>query len=176
MKHMAQKIGKLSSAGLNVSDYLQLEVGAFQSDEFLETTEKRTIRLHFASKSSVICISTPTPWEVNVQADRLEQFQREAYAAIVVSLNADETICEAELQAPAVSIVEGMSVLLVELPSLEHLTQVSTASKLDFGENVQYIVLDSGSWGRSFCCLCYYVSLNEATRERRRWLMLQVAK
>ncbi|PTD06382.1 hypothetical protein FCULG_00011787 [Fusarium culmorum] len=92
--------------------------------------------------------------------------KREAFAQIVSSLSADSTIREAEMRAPAVSIVKGMTALLVELPSLEHLSQVSTASRLDFGEAIQGLLLDEGPWGRSFCYRYYYVSLDETNLGR----------
>jgi pre-mRNA-processing factor 19 len=88
--------------------------------------------------------------------------QRNACAKIVSSLHVDSTIREAELRAPAVSIVKGMTALLVELPSLEHLSRVSTASRLDFGEAIQGLLLDDGPWGKSFCYRYYYVSLDNA--------------
>ncbi|CAG1993761.1 unnamed protein product [Fusarium graminearum] len=99
---------------------------------------------------------------LDLRAERSESLsQREAFAQIVSSLSADSTIREAEMRAPAVSIVKGMTALLVELPSLEHLSQVSTASRLDFGEAIQGLLLDEGPWGRSFCYRYYYVSLDE---------------
>ncbi|KAI6782337.1 uncharacterized protein J7T54_008423 [Emericellopsis cladophorae] len=82
---------------------------------------------------------------------------QKAHDAIVASLSLDEIIREAELKAPAVSIVKGMTALLVKLPSLEHLSRVSTASRLDFDEAVQGLLLDKGPWGSSFCYRYYYV-------------------
>ncbi|KFA70987.1 hypothetical protein S40288_10354 [Stachybotrys chartarum IBT 40288] len=105
---------------------------------------------------------------LNLQAEAFEtSHQREGYARMVSSLSADSTIREAELRAPVVSIVKGMTALLVELPSLEHLSQVSTASRLDFGEAIQDLLLDDGPWGRSFCYRYYYVSLDESIRGKK---------
>ncbi|KIL85928.1 hypothetical protein FAVG1_10897 [Fusarium avenaceum] len=83
------------------------------------------------------------------------------YAAITASLSPDEFIRKAELQAPLVSIVKGMTVLLVKLPTLELLSRVSTASRLRFDESIQDLLLDKGPWGRSFCYRYYYVPLEE---------------
>ncbi|KAM5527783.1 phenazine biosynthesis-like protein [Fusarium oxysporum f. sp. phaseoli] len=84
---------------------------------------------------------------------------RSAHAAIAASLSLDESIRKAELQAPLVSIVRGMTALLVKLPSLELLSRVSTASRLRFDEPIQDLLLDKGPWGSSFCYRYYYVPL-----------------
>ncbi|KAG5657634.1 hypothetical protein KAF25_007667 [Fusarium avenaceum] len=86
---------------------------------------------------------------------------RSAHAAIAASLSPDESIRKAELQAPLVSIVKGMTVLLVKLHSLELLSRVSTASRLQFDEPIQELLLDEGPWGSSFCYRYYYVPLEE---------------
>ncbi|RGP76000.1 diaminopimelate epimerase [Fusarium sporotrichioides] len=83
------------------------------------------------------------------------------HAAIAASLSLDESIREAELQAPLVSIVKGMTALLVKLPSLEHLSRVSTASRLRFDESIQDLILDKGPWGSSFCYRYYYVPMEK---------------
>jgi pre-mRNA-processing factor 19 len=79
------------------------------------------------------------------------------HAAIAAALSVDETIRQAELHAPVVSIVQGMTALLVKLPTLTHLALVSTASRLRFNEAMQDLLLDQGPWGRSFCYRYYYV-------------------
>ena len=71
-------------------------------------------------------------------------------------LSDDATIREAELSAHAVSIVKGMTFLLIELPSLEYLHRVSTGNRLDFG-TVSTFLLDKGPWGDSFVARYYYV-------------------
>jgi len=86
-----------------------------------------------------------------------------AYDAIAASLSSDEMVREAELKAPAVSIVKGMTALLVRLPSLEHLSRVSTASRLHFDEAVQGLLLDKG--GSSFCYRYYYVPMDGSDGE-----------
>jgi pre-mRNA-processing factor 19 len=88
-----------------------------------------------------------------------------AYRAVSAALSQDEAIRRAELQAPVVSIVRGMTVLLVRLPSLEHLAIVSTASRLVFDEVIQGLLLDNGPWGSSFCYRYYYVHEGEGNGE-----------
>jgi len=58
----------------------------------------------------------------------------------------NEAIRRAELQAPVVRIVRGMTGLLVRLPSPEHLAIVSAASQLVFDEVIQAMLLDDGPW------------------------------
>lgn len=77
--------------------------------------------------------------------------------AITAKLSDNDVVRRAELDAPVVSIVKGMTALLVQLPSLEHLAMVSTAQRLEFDEGIQEILLDQGPWGRSFCYRYYYV-------------------
>lgn len=80
-----------------------------------------------------------------------------AHAVLAAALSADAIIRQAELDAPVVSIVQGMTAILVKLPSLAHLARVSTASRLYFDEAIQGLLLDQGLWGRSFCYRYYYV-------------------
>ncbi|KAH6963260.1 hypothetical protein DER45DRAFT_625562 [Fusarium avenaceum] len=103
---------------------------------------------------------------------------RSTHTAIAASLSPDESIRKAELQAPLVSIVKGMTVLLVKLPSLELLSLVSTACRLRFDEPIQDLLLDEGPWGSSFCYRYYYVPLegdgskSEVRRPRARMVEL----
>lgn len=76
---------------------------------------------------------------------------------IAAHLHPNPTIRQAELAAPVVSIVKGMTALLVRLPDLEHLAMVSTAQRIHFSEDIQDLILDQGPWGRSFCYRYYYV-------------------
>jgi len=70
-------------------------------------------------------------------------------------LSADADIRAAELAAPVVSIVRGMTYILVRLPSLEHLARVSTDKRLDLGAIDG--LLDEGEWGKGFRARYYYV-------------------
>jgi len=69
-------------------------------------------------------------------------------AQIEPALHGDGSIRAAELDAPIFSIVKGMTFLLVELPSLEHLARVDVRKRLDLGEYVS--LLDAGPWGHGF--------------------------
>ncbi|KAJ6437803.1 Glycerol kinase [Purpureocillium lavendulum] len=80
----------------------------------------------------------------------------EAVRAARTGLSDDEATREAELAAPAVSIVRGMTFLLVELPSLEHLARVGVGKRLDFGA-LSPALLDEGPWHKSFVSRYYYV-------------------
>ncbi|KAH7169420.1 hypothetical protein DER46DRAFT_635329 [Fusarium sp. MPI-SDFR-AT-0072] len=104
----------------------------------------------FRSKSLTICTSIPASW----------------LTPCGISPSLDESIRKAELQAPLVSIVKGMTALLVKLPSLELLSRVSTASRLRFDEPIQDLLLDKGPWGSSFCYRYYYVPLEEGDESK----------
>jgi predicted PhzF superfamily epimerase YddE/YHI9 len=73
-----------------------------------------------------------------------------------LGLSSHSTISNAELRAPLVSIVKGMTFLLVKLPSLELLGELKLGGgKINFGG-----VLDSeDGWGESFVAKYYYVVL-----------------
>ncbi|EGU78248.1 hypothetical protein FOXB_11242 [Fusarium oxysporum f. sp. conglutinans Fo5176] len=117
------------------------------------------------SKSLTICTSIPAPWltPCGISPSSLTTPSlRSAHAAIDASLSLDESIRKAELQAPLVSIVKGMTALLVKLPNLELLSRVSTASRLRFDEPIQDLLLDKGPWGSSFCYRYYYVPLEDS--------------
>ncbi|KAK4154921.1 hypothetical protein C8A00DRAFT_42389 [Chaetomidium leptoderma] len=76
-------------------------------------------------------------------------------AAIRHGLSTDAEIRAAELAAPAVSIVRGMTFLLVRLPSLEHLARAAPVNRLDFDQLPD--LLDRGEWHESFTARYYYV-------------------
>lgn len=72
-----------------------------------------------------------------------------------VGLSEAPRLQEAELRAPIVSIVKGMTFLLVQLETLEDLGRVeNTSSELSFRG-----VLDPGGWANSFVARYYYVIL-----------------
>jgi pre-mRNA-processing factor 19 len=79
--------------------------------------------------------------------------------AIRYGLSTDPDIRAAELAAPVVSIVKGMSFVLVRLPSLEHLARVGKGNRLDFGQVPG--LLDQGEWHGGFTARYYYVPLEE---------------
>ena len=75
-------------------------------------------------------------------------------------LSRDKDIREAELTAPVVSVVRGMTFLLVRLPSLDHLERVveEGGKRITFGEGG---LLDEGEWGTGFVARYYYVLLDK---------------
>ena len=79
----------------------------------------------------------------------------ETKALIHAGLTEDETIRAAELDGSVVSIVKGLSFLLVKLPDLAHLAKVNTGRRLRFGDLNG--LLDDGPWGKSFMSRYYYV-------------------
>ncbi|UNI18222.1 hypothetical protein JDV02_004504 [Purpureocillium takamizusanense] len=83
--------------------------------------------------------------------------EEEAVLAARAQLSDDAATREAELAAPAVSIVRGMTFLLVELPSVAHLARVNVGKRLDFGGGLARALLDEGPWHDSFVSRYYYV-------------------
>lgn len=81
-----------------------------------------------------------------------------AAAQIRPGLHEDDAVRAAELDAPVVSIVRGMTFLLVELPSLAHLAGVGTGRPLDVGSHAAGL-LDAGPWGLGFVSRYYYVNI-----------------
>jgi pre-mRNA-processing factor 19 len=76
-------------------------------------------------------------------------------------LSPHEDIRAAELAAPVVSIVRGMTFVLVRLDSLEQLGRAPPVADIDFGG---IDLLDEGEWKESFVSRYYYVlGENEGT-------------
>ena len=145
-------------------EFLHLKAGLFRISRCEEDSNKPTstgpvkVRvahdLHVHSRTLADVMSAKDQQPSNPAA-------QSAYRAVSAALSQNEAIRKAELQAPVVSIVRGMTVLLVRLPSLEHLAVVSTASRLVFDEVIQAMLLDDGPWGSSFCYRYYYVNEGE---------------
>ncbi|KAI1143096.1 Diaminopimelate epimerase-like protein [Hypoxylon sp. FL0543] len=68
-------------------------------------------------------------------------------------------VLDAELTAPVFSVVNGMTFVLVKLPSLDLLGRVGASSRLDF-DNLPQPLLDEG-WRDSLVCRYYYVDVGE---------------
>lgn len=104
-------------------------------------------------------VAARIPHDVHAHASTLrslcEQGDGAAAARIRPALHEDEAIRAAELDGPLFSIVRGMTFLLVELPSLEHLARISTGRRLDVGGLGG--LLDAGPWGHGFVSRYYYV-------------------
>ncbi|KAK3494236.1 Diaminopimelate epimerase-like protein [Neurospora hispaniola] len=85
------------------------------------------------------------------------QKEGEVKDMIEAALSDDAEIREAELNGPVVSIVRGMTFLLVKLPSLDHLAKVPKAKRLDFSK-VEGL-LDKGEWEGGFVSRYYFVPM-----------------
>ncbi|RYP13142.1 hypothetical protein DL767_010901 [Monosporascus sp. MG133] len=79
-------------------------------------------------------------------------------------LSPHQAVREAELRAPVFSIVNGMTFVLVKLPSLEALGKVQT-TQVNF-EELKEPLLDEG-WRDSFVARYYYVDMDVKGDERR---------
>ncbi|KAM7191761.1 hypothetical protein V8F33_008728 [Rhypophila sp. PSN 637] len=83
--------------------------------------------------------------------------------ALLAGLSNNPETREAEISAPVVSIVKGMTFVLVRLPTLAHLAEVSTSKTLDFNSIPDF--LDKGEWENSFISRYYYVVTDERVTE-----------
>lgn len=105
---------------------------------------------------------------------------------IAAGLSTDAAIRAAELAAPVVSIVRGMTFLLVRLPSLEHLARAAPVNRMDFGRIAASAaattsagngngdgngdgngLLDEGEWAGGFVARYYYVVLDEGEEKKK---------
>ncbi|KAL1845203.1 hypothetical protein VTK73DRAFT_931 [Phialemonium thermophilum] len=75
-------------------------------------------------------------------------------------LSDDLAIRNAELAGTPVSIVRGMTFLLVELPSIDHLGLVSPSKGFDLSTVPG--LLDNGPWGAGFLSRYYYVRVPQS--------------
>lgn len=78
----------------------------------------------------------------------------ETREVVEAALSDDPEIRNAELDGRPVSIVRGMTFLLVQLPSVEHLGSVTKARRMDFGAVPG--LLDKGEWEGGFVARYYY--------------------
>ncbi|KKY39883.1 putative phenazine biosynthesis [Diaporthe ampelina] len=112
-------------------------------------------------------VTASIPHDVHLHSRTLRSLyelgDKDVTAQIKPALHDDDAIQAAELDAPIFSIVKGMTFLLVELPSLEHLAQVDVRKRLDLGEYVS--LLDAGPWGHGFTARYYYVPQTVVTDE-----------
>lgn len=83
----------------------------------------------------------------------------EVKATVESGLSKDATIRAAELTAPIVSVVRGMTFVLVRLPGLADLARIETGNRIDFAPLVaaKGLLLDVGEWGVGFVSRYYYV-------------------
>lgn len=99
------------------------------------------------------------PHDVHVHRHTLrtlcEQGGERVAAQVRAALHDDADIRAAELDAPVVSIVKGMTFILTKLPSLEHLGKVGVGRRLV--QEVQDGLLDAGPWARGLVARYFYV-------------------
>ncbi|CAK7225796.1 hypothetical protein SCUCBS95973_005984 [Sporothrix curviconia] len=95
-----------------------------------------------------LVVRASVPHDVHIHQGRLRTAEGiDAVRALGAVGHGDPAIEAAELDAPVVSIVRGMSFVLVQLDSLAQLATVSTRSPgLDFDQLPT--LLDAGPWGR----------------------------
>lgn len=109
------------------------------------------------SAGSLVTASIPYKTHLHSRTLRTlyELGDKQVRAQIEPALSDDELVRAAELDAPIFSVVQGMTFLLVELPSLAHLARITTAKRLDLGNYVS--LLNAGPWGHGFVARYYYV-------------------
>lgn len=112
-------------------------------------------------------VTAQIPHDVHLHSRTLRSLyelgDKDVTAQIQPALHDEEDIRNAELDAPIFSIVKGMTFLLVELPSIEHLGKINVGKRLDLGNYVS--LLDAGSWGHGFTARYYYVRQTAVTAE-----------
>lgn len=104
-------------------------------------------------------VSACIPHDIHIHARTVSSMPHLLHS---LSLSSNPLVHEAELHAPLVSIVKGMTFLLVRLPSLAVLESLKLgAMGIDFRG-----VLDSKEgWGESFVAKYYYVVLGTGVNE-----------
>ncbi|KAI0175824.1 Diaminopimelate epimerase-like protein [Hypoxylon sp. FL1284] len=125
-------------------------------------TKAGPIRLVSASEDTPVthrALRAKIPHDVHVHANTLGAVLGDA-ADTYPGLSPDPVIRAAELAAPVVSVVRGMTFVLVRLPSLAHLARVAAAERLDFAR-LPAPLLDDGPWRESFVCRYYWVDVDE---------------
>ncbi|KAH8898971.1 Diaminopimelate epimerase-like protein [Thozetella sp. PMI_491] len=116
-----------------------------------------------------LAVKATIPHDVHIHKNTLGSllFERDlnqkVRTVIDAGLTEDDAIRKAELAAPVVSIVKGMSFLLVKLENLEQLAKVSAGRRLVF-EDIPNL-LDPGLWGNGFIARYYYVPTAEPTAD-----------
>jgi PhzF family phenazine biosynthesis protein len=96
-------------------------------------------------------VSVDIPHNVHIHAHTIGDLERP-----ILGLSAIPEIRKAELRAPIVSIVKGMTFLLVELKSLTTLGEVTMENP-----GVDFHGLLDGDWGEGFVSKYYFVVLGE---------------
>lgn len=133
----------LQHLGLGHVDTLQLKAGRFG-------ISKQAAEGH---------VTADIAHDVHLHGQTLRSISEsdKANAQIInAALSDDAAIRDAELDAPVFSVVRGMTFVLVELPSLEHLAKVTDSKRL-YVEKLRGL-LDEGPWEETFMSRYYYVA------------------
>ncbi|KAJ4397172.1 hypothetical protein N0V93_001396 [Gnomoniopsis smithogilvyi] len=134
--------------------------------DFVNTITPRAGPIHLTSTDNG-SVTARIPHDVHLHSRTLRTLydlgDKDITSQIHPALHDDQEIRDAELDAPMFSIVKGMTFLLVELPSIEHLGKVNLGKRLDLGNYVS--LLDAGSWGHGFTARYYYVRQAVAAAE-----------
>jgi PhzF family phenazine biosynthesis protein len=121
------------------------------------------------SEGLTIAVSANIPHDVHIHSCTLSSRPARAattpdsIASLGLHLSPHPVIAAAEKVAPIVSIVKGMTFLLVNLPSLEILSHVQgERGQIDF-----FGILDRG-WDKTFVAIYYYVLLPSRDKDSRK--------
>lgn len=108
--------------------------------------------------------------------DVLEKHSQDASIRSLLNdgLSTDPVLRAAELAAPLVSIVKGMTFVLVKLPSLEDLAKAADANRFHFEKLPPGVLQDEGEWSGGFVARYYYVLTEDRVTDvegKQTWTM-----
>jgi pre-mRNA-processing factor 19 len=122
----------------------------------VDTLVTRAGPIHIETEGNFVTARIPHDVHIHRRTLRdVVEASSQAQGLINMALSNDKDVREAELRARPVSIVKGMTFLLVELPNTEKLALVSTDKRFDFGRVDS--ILDEGPWKKGFVGRYYYV-------------------
>ncbi|KAK4195360.1 putative epimerase [Triangularia verruculosa] len=119
-------------------------------------------------------VKAEIPHAVHVHSSTLSSLldKSEASDAITAGLSPHDQIRQAELSGTVVSIVKGMTFILVKLPSLDLLAKVTDSPRLQFDKIPS--LLDKGEWEKSFVGRYYYVYTEEGSKTKVQTRMVEL--
>lgn len=140
----------LTKAGPIRIESLQQETGSNQTARRVRAAIPHAVHIHQQTLGTLL-------------ASASENDDAATARVINSGLSTDPEVQTAELAAPVVSIVRGITFVLVQLPSLAHLARAAPGvSRLDFGQ-IGGALLDQGEWHESFVSRYYYVPMEDGT-------------
>lgn len=119
-------------------------------------------------------VKAEIPHAVHVHLSNLSSLleKSESSDIITAGLSPHDQIRQAELSGTVVSIVRGMTFILVNLPSLELLAKVTDSPRLQFDKIPNF--LDKGEWEKSFVGRYYYVYTDEGSKTKVQTRMVEL--